>query len=162
MKERTYDNELCGYAEDTAYATKVHFKSADIIKIGKNFLVIGTFILPLLTLTGFELSTIVLNSISIVSLFFSILLLLYSRLLDAERRAAFIRVGNEYLDLHKEIQIAYYDGCSKKTILKIREKLRDLNKNVHMDPIFGAKNLAKYSIEKQEEMRRWWKDGNSQ
>lgn len=147
------------WGENTAYAAKGHFKTADLKRMLIKSLVTINLLFAVFSILDFEFPMVA-KIFGIASLIASILLLVYESQEDKNTVKKHMSVGDEYLKLHYELQELYYStetNAEKFELVSGRiKKLINREK-----PIINqlAKFLAKRAIEKKGEMTKWWTNG---
>lgn len=147
---------IAQWGESTAYSAKSHFKSADLKKWWIKALVIINIIFAAVSILEL-LPSIVNQSLGIVSLTASVLILVFESQEDKDVVRQHMTVGNQYLVLHRELQAMYHQATvTTEDVNYIRLKLAELDQSVK--PIINqtAKRVAKKAIEQKGEMTNWW------
>lgn len=150
-------NELIKqWGENTAYAAKNHFKSADLKRIGIKSLIIINIVFAVFSLLEMPYPTLV-KIMSIISLIASILILVNESHEDKNTVYNHMKIGDEYLSIHYELQKLHHRGVVTKEELDAVEK-RINRLNSKEKPIVNqiAKKFAKKRIENDGEMNKWW------
>ncbi|MCL4546923.1 MAG: hypothetical protein M1576_04205 [Deltaproteobacteria bacterium] len=156
MDISNYNKLLSEWGIDTAYASKYHFKSADYIQKRNIVLLIIIFIFSIISLLK-GLNYKYFYFFSIIPLIASILLLIYESKEGFEISKKHMHLGHEYLCLHKEIQMMYYEGNVKEEqINKVKLKLLEIIKSDNLSYPCCVKLWVNISIKKNNEINQWW------
>lgn len=143
--------------EYPAYSAKSHFKSADIKRLWIKGLVILNLLFAIISIIEIRLPDLV-KYCGIVSLIASVLLLVYESQEDKNTLKRHMKIGDEYLKLHYELQELFFseeiDVAKAESISTRLKKMTNKDK-----PIIHqiGKWMAKRAVEKKGEMTTWWK-----
>ncbi len=142
------------WGENSAYSAKGHFKSADIKKKQIKILVIINVLFAVFSLLELGLPLIA-KFFGLISLIASILLLISES--QEDKSAIHMKIGDEYLGIHYELQRLYYeDDLKENEVNSILERIREINKKDKPSISQLAKKIAKKAIEDEGEMIKWW------
>lgn len=118
-------------AEETAYSSKGHFKSADWYKIRMNLYICIPVSTSLLTF-GFDLERMLTQTLSFLGLVFSSLAFLSVNSGTAmfEKIKGHMDLANSYLEIHKQIRTLFCDSSSitKDVVDKFQEMVSSLDR----------------------------------
>ncbi|MCD8415938.1 hypothetical protein LNI90_10800 [Tenacibaculum dicentrarchi] len=145
------------WGENTAYGAKSHFKSSDLKRIWIKSLVIINILFAILSILELPYP-ILLKVLSITSLIASILIMVYESQEDKNTIKKHMKIGDEYLSIHYELQELFHkENFSEEELEIVSKKMKRLN--IKEKPIVNqlAKKWAKNRIEKNNEMIKWWK-----
>ncbi|MCG8750542.1 hypothetical protein [Tenacibaculum finnmarkense] len=145
------------WGENTAYGAKSHFKSSDLKRIWIKSLVIINILFAILSILELPYP-ILLKVLSITSLIASILIMVYESQEDKNTIKKHMKIGDEYLSIHYELQELFHkENFSEEELEIVSKKMKRLN--IKEKPIVNqlAKKWAKNKIEKNNEMIKWWK-----
>jgi len=145
------------WGENTAYSAKSHFKSADLKRIWITSLIIVNIMFAVFSILelGYPLIT---KIFAIISLTASVLLVVYESREGKSTIKRHMNTGDEYLQLHYELQELYHkETISEDEFNVIKKNIKKINE---LDkPVINqiGKRMAKKAIEKKGEMTKWWK-----
>jgi hypothetical protein len=128
---------LKSLAEEAAYSSKGHFKSADWINISIKLMISVPLITSSITY-GFDLSRLYAQIISLLGLLYSVWALIYlNGNWFSDRRAKHMTLGSQYLDLYKDIRIecAKSEKLSGDLINLYRVRISELDNATSEAPI---------------------------
>jgi hypothetical protein len=156
MDKSNYHKLLSEWGIDTAYASKYHFKSADYIQKRNIVLLIIIFIFSIISLLK-GLNYKYFYFFSVIPLIASILLLIYESKEGFEISKKHMRLGHEYLCLHKEIQMMFYkENIREEQINEVKLKLDQIIKADNLSYPCGVKLWVNIAIKKIGEINQWW------
>jgi hypothetical protein len=145
------------WGESTAYSAKSHFKSADLKRFWIKTLVIINLLFAIISLIDFPIPQLI-QYFGIISLISSVLLLVYESQEDKSTLKRHMKIGDEYLKIHYELQELYYlDNISKEQITEVSNQMKKMAAKDKPTIHLGGKWLAKKAIENKGEMKTWWK-----
>lgn len=154
-------NKLKTYGENTAYAAKCHFKSADLRRLGMQTFIVITVILPICTVVvpcNYHMNSMLASIIAASSLVASSFLYIYQSKNEQEYIPRHMESGEEYLKVHYDVHDTFTsETVSDTDITSLKERIKLINERPKPPVMYFAKLWAKYSIEKQGEMKTWWK-----
>jgi hypothetical protein len=146
---------LMKYAEEAAYSSKGHFKTADWLKISLTLYICLPIILSIILII-FSDSPLWLNRLlSCLSIVFSILALtspmVSNQALATKTVSEHMSIGNEYLDIYKNIRnISNESHVLKETIEIFYEQIKSLDKKTNNLRIgFAGRIISKLLINKE-------------
>ncbi|GHT62491.1 hypothetical protein AGMMS50239_15960 [Bacteroidia bacterium] len=152
------------WGEDTAYAAKSHFKSADLKKNSIYILVVVNILFAIFSILQLDiLPPELFRLFGIISLVASIFVLIHESQEGKDSVKKHMECGEKYLSLHKTLHSLYRRSAAilESEINDVKGKLDELT-NAEK-PIISqiAKALAERAIEKKGEMNTWWKDADN-
>lgn len=120
---------LMKYAEETAYSSKGHFKSADWVKTSLVVYIVLPIIISIVIITFLNLQGWLSRLLGSISLISSILALASPLVSNQEQALKMINehmaLGNEYLVIHKEIRnLSTHEQITNDQIEYITEKIK--------------------------------------
>ena len=145
------------WGENTAYSAKCHYKSADLKRIWVKIFVIVNILFAIFSIMDLGFSDIT-KAFGIISLIASILILVNESKEDKNTIKRHMLTGDEYLNLHYELQELFYkDSVEESEFNSVSKKMKKMNEKDK--PIINqyAKRKAEKAIEKKREMTTWWK-----
>lgn len=143
------------WGENTAYASKCHFKMADFNKYFIYILIVINISFAIFSLLDIETA----KAFSIISLIASVLLIVHEHQTHNKSSLSHMEVGEEYLTVHYNLQKLYHqEKIDQSDIEEISKKLEKLRKKTKPTVNWFAKKMADKAIEKNGEMIKWWKD----
>jgi hypothetical protein len=146
---------LMRYAEEAAYSSKGHFKSADWIKMSLKLYICVPILLSIIIIVFVDMAKRLSSLFSCISLVFSVLALTSPLVNNQEQANKTIKnhmaLGNEYLTLYKEMRnISTQNQITNEQVEKIYKKLKlvDNRTDVLQISIMG-RFLSKFKINKE-------------
>lgn len=143
-------------AEETIYSAKGHFKSADLRRV---LITTTIWLCAILGLLQLLVDGVTLNKIlSACCLLGTIGLLIWNEGEGKNYRDRHKQMGELYLSVHKELRDFFFIGdFDNKTILKLSDKVKNLDKKNKPDISFFARKWAQKAIQKFNETDNWYK-----
>jgi|SRR5581483_1958648 len=151
----TRRENLLKYAEETAYSSKGHFKTADFNKISLRFYIIVPIVLSIFLIIYPGLPQEIIRILNLLNIIFAILALT-SPLVSNQDQACkrideHMSLGNSYLALHKEIRnLAAEAEITKEQLDEITKKMSELDhqsRSLHIS--FFGRLWSKFTIHKE-------------
>jgi hypothetical protein len=153
-------DNLLRYAEETAYSSKGHFKTADFLKISLRFYISVPIILSIVLIVYGDMPIALSRLFNCLSLIFSFLALTSPMVSNQDQACRkmeeHMSLGNSYLELHKEIRnLATEDSITKEQLNDISKKMVELDsKSKNFQISFIGRIWSKWRIKK--EMNLEW------
>ena len=124
---------LMKYAEETAYSSKGHFKTADFAKISLRLYITIPIVLSIILIVYVSMPQWASRFLSCMSIIFSFLALTSPMVSNQDRAHKIIEdhmsLGNAYLELHKEIRnIASGEPVTSEQLDGVAKKISELDR----------------------------------
>lgn len=151
-------NETIEYfGECTAYSAKGHFKSADFRRLFTYTLIVVNIVVSIFSMIDL-FNDMTIKIMGAFSLLASVLILMYQTKVEADYISNSMKMGEEYLKLHNDIYVLFSSKRFSDTdVIEIKERVNKLNSKNKPAISYVGKKWAKKSIEKNGEMKIWWK-----
>lgn len=146
---------LMKYAEEAAYSSKGHFKTADWLKISLGLYICLPIILSIILIIFSDAPQWLNKLLSCLSIIFSILALtspmVSNQVLATKTISEHMSIGNEYLDIYKKIRnISNESEVVKETIDNFSEQIKLLDKKTNNLRIsFAGRIISRLLITKE-------------
>ncbi len=148
------------WGENTAYASKCHFKMSDINRYWIYTLVIINIVFSVFSILEYgDQYVIIVKLFSIASLVASVLILIHESQINNRTTLSHQEVGEAYLAIHYDLELLNSKAqVSDEDVEQIKEKIKELNQRPKPSVSFIAKYWATKAIEKTGEMHKWWQE----
>ncbi|GHU89704.1 hypothetical protein FACS1894155_07110 [Bacteroidia bacterium] len=147
------------WGENTAYAAKSHFKSADLRRHITLILVVVNILFAVFSVIQTDIHPVWIRAFGVISLLASIFILVFESSSGKDIVKKHMYYGEKYLVIHNTLRSLYSkDDISDMKIKAIEDQLNQLTEEEK--PIVSqiGKRIAKRAIEKKGEVTMWWKD----
>jgi|GEM_PF-4228372 len=147
--------------ENTAYAAKCHFKSADYYKASMKWLLAINILFAVFSIADLgdsEYVSVFTRIFGAISLGASLFILFHQSQEDKNIVGQHMEFGEEYLDINRELKKLYdQDIVSEAEFQKVDKRISRVSLRKDK-PIINqfAKKMASRAIEKKGEVNRWW------
>lgn len=151
----TRRENLLKYAEETAYSSKGHFKTADFNKISLRLYICIPIVLSIILIIYSDMPQAASRFLNLTSMIFAILALTSPLVNNQDQTCKRIdehmSLGNSYLALHKEIRnLAAESEITKDQLDEITKKMSELDqqsRSLHIS--FIGRLWSKFTIHKE-------------
>jgi hypothetical protein len=146
------------WGENSAYSAKGHFKTSDLKRIWIKTLITVNLLFAIFSTIDLIENLLILKIFGVISLIASVLILVYESQESKNSITNHMKLGDEYLIIHYELQELFHkDNFNETDLEQISKKIKRIKQKEK--PIINgiAKKWAKNAIEKENEMIKWWK-----